>query len=90
MKLPGCTNPGPRRKRRTEKFARFVSRRFDARMKIRIGIGHALCENDAIDLERRLNEALPNIDDSFITSLGAGMGAHSGPGTLAIAVQQLP
>ena len=77
------------RKKRIEKFARFIARRVDVGSKLRIGIGHALCEADAAELEHRLKNTLPNISDSFITSLGAGIGAHGGPGTLAIAVQTL-
>jgi DegV family protein with EDD domain len=78
------------RARRIAKFARFVSRRCDRNMKLRIGIGHALCEDDAVELERRLKDALPNIIGSFVTSLGAGFGVHGGPGTLAVAVQHQP
>lgn len=75
------------RDRYIPKFARFVARRFDRKTKLRIGVGHALCEDDAIELERRLKEALPNIVGSFVTTLGAGFGVHGGPGTLAVAVQ---
>ena len=76
--------------RRIEKFARFLSRRLDRKRKFRVGIGHALCEDDAVELERRLKDALPNIASSFVTSLGAGIGVHGGPGTLAVAVQLQP
>ena len=75
------------RSRRIEKFARFLLRHVDKRTKLRIGIGHALCEEDALELERRLKDALPNIAGSFVSSLGSGIGAHGGPGTLAVAVQ---
>jgi hypothetical protein len=78
------------RGRRIEKFARFLSGRLDKDRKLRIGIGHALCEDDAVELERRLKSAMPNIVSSFVTSLGAGIGAHGGPGTLAIAAQDYP
>ena len=78
------------RARRIEKFARFLSGRLDKDRKLRIGIGHALCEYDAVELERRLKSAMPNIVSSFVTSLGAGIGAHGGPGTLAIAAQDYP
>jgi DegV family protein with EDD domain len=75
------------RKNRIEKFARFISRRVDTGANLRVGIGHALCENDAIKLERCLKDALPNISGSFVTALGAGFGVHGGPGTLVIAAQ---
>ena len=75
---------------RIGKFARFISKRMPKETRLRIGIGHALCENDAIDLETRLKDLMPNIVSSFVTSLGAGIGAHGGPGTLAVAVQDHP
>jgi hypothetical protein len=69
------------------KFARFISRRLRKEGRLRIGIGHALCEPDALELERRLKETLPNIVDSFVAPLGAGIGVHGGPGTIAVGVQ---
>ncbi len=80
----------PGRNRRIEKFARFLTRRMDTKTNLRIGIGHALCKKDAIELERRLKDAMPNVIGSFVTSLGAGIGAHGGPGTLAVAIQDYP
>jgi len=78
------------RDRRIARFARFLVRRMARNTRLRIGIGHALCEEDAIQLEQRLKNSLPNIVSSFVTSLGAGIGAHGGPGTLAVAVQDYP
>jgi DegV family protein with EDD domain len=78
------------RGRRVARFVRFVSRRLDANARLRIGIGHALCEDDALELECRIKKSLPNITSSFVTTLGAGFGVHGGPGTLIVAVQILP
>ncbi|MFQ6006362.1 MAG: DegV family protein [Woeseia sp.] len=72
---------------RIPKFARFLSKRLKSQAQLRIGIGHALCEDDAIELERRLRETMPNIRQTFITALGAGVGVHGGPGTLVVAAQ---
>ena len=77
------------RRNRIAKFARFIARCVDTKSNLRVGIGHALCENDAVELECRVKDVLPNVTTSFVTSLGAGFGVHGGPGTLAIAVQQL-
>ena len=52
-----------------------------------LAIGHAACPGAARELERQLREALPNIKRLTMTELGAGLGAHAGPGTLAIAMQ---
>lgn len=73
---------------RIPKFARFLSKRLKSQADLRIGIGHALCEDDAIELEHSLRETMPNIRHSFITPLGAGVGVHGGPGTLVVAAQQ--
>ena len=78
------------RDRRIARFARFLVRRMAKNTRLRIGIGHALCQEDAIQLEQTLKDSLPNIVSSFVTSLGAGIGAHGGPGTLAVAVQDYP
>lgn len=75
------------REDRVSKFARLISKRLDKRAKLTIAIGHALCEDDAVELERLLQGALPNIVRSFVTPLGSGIGVHGGPGTIAVAVQ---
>ncbi len=49
-----------------------------------IFISHADCEKDALLLKSYLQKTLPSIKDYLISPLGAIIGAHSGPGTLAI------
>jgi DegV family protein with EDD domain len=75
------------RDKRISKFARLLAKRLDDRAELAIGIGHALCEDDALELERQLRELLPNIVRCFVTPLGSGIGAHGGPGTIAVAAQ---
>ena len=72
---------------RLRKFARHVVRRARDAGPISMVIGHAACPDDARELERRLREALPNIRRLTMAELGAGLGAHAGPRTLAIAMQ---
>lgn len=79
------------RRNRIKKFARFVAR-FIARYASKhetsnIAIAHAVCLDDAIALERQLRENVPQIARLSMTNLGAGIGAHGGPGTLLVAVQ---
>ncbi len=71
---------------RVERFARHVARRAP-RGPLEIGIGHALCEDDAHELERHLRRLVPDIARLVITGLGPGIGAHGGPGTLLAAVR---
>jgi DegV family protein with EDD domain len=69
------------------KFARYIARRSDQTGKLRLAIGHALCEDEAIRLQELLFELLPMIGRCAITGLGSALGVHGGPGTLIVAVQ---
>ena len=75
------------KRNRTNKFARHVVRHARNAGPICLAIGHAACPGAARELERQLRKALPNIKRLTMTELGAGLGAHAGPGTLAIAMQ---
>ena len=90
-----CTTPDGRirlagallgRYRRTERFARFVARRIPPGP-VEIGIGHAICGDDARELEHRLRDRVPDIRKLVVTGLGPGIGVHGGPGTLLAAVR---
>jgi len=75
------------RRNRVRKFARHIVRRARSTGPLNIAIGHATCPNDARELERYLREYLPQIERMTISELGAGLGAHTGPGALVIATQ---
>jgi DegV family protein with EDD domain len=75
---------------RLEKFAGHVLRRVDRRARLRIAIGHAICEDDAHVLQRLLLSALADVESARITDLGTAFGVHGGPGTLVVAVQYYP
>ena len=79
-KLPG-------RRKLLPKFARFVAARSDKTVPLRLAIAHALCEDEAHDLETLLRERLPRIVKSSITGLGSALGVHGGPGTLMVGIQ---
>jgi hypothetical protein len=72
---------------RVKKFARHVARRVRSADALSVAIGHATCPDDALELERRLREELPQIKRLTKAELGAGLGAHTGPGTLIISTQ---
>ena len=78
--LPGRRNLLP-------KFARYIARRSDRKVPLRLAIGHALCEDEAREFEPVLRKYLPGIVKSSITGLGSALGAHGGPGTLVVAIQ---
>ena len=79
----------PGRQKLLPKFARYIARRSNRNGKLRLAIGHALCEEEAKSLEVCLREHLSGIGSSTIMDLGAALGVHGGPGTLAVAVQEV-
>jgi DegV family protein with EDD domain len=72
---------------RLRRFSRFVMRRADFALPLRVSIGHALCPADAAELERHLRKELPSIESVTVTELGSALGAHGGRGTLIVATQ---
>ncbi len=69
---------------RRTKFARFVARRAAKVEKLELGIGHAVCADNAEQLAQDLRRRLPNIDRLTICDLGTALGVHGGPGTLIV------
>ena len=69
------------RRNRIERFARYVLKRIPSGP-VEIGIGHAICEEDARQLEKYLRDMVPDIRKLVVTGLGPGIGAHAGPGTI--------
>ena len=75
------------KRNRIDRFAQHVARRISQYPSLKVGIAHAVCPDDAVELERALREKLPQIDRMSVTTLGAGLGAHGGPGTLLVSAQ---
>ena len=69
-----------------EKFARHVARRAPAGP-VEIGVGHAICAEDAAALEQHLHNLLPDIRKSRISGVSPAIGVHGGPGSLLVAVK---
>jgi fatty acid-binding protein DegV len=74
------------RHNRIGRYARYVARRAP-RGPIEIGIGHASCEEDALQLEQHLRQLVPDIRKLVVNGLGPALGVHGGPGTLLVAVR---
>lgn len=72
---------------RVRKFARHVARRVRSTDALVVTIGHAVCADDAHKLATQLRKELPQIRRLAIAELGAGLGAHTGPGTLIVGTQ---
>lgn len=75
------------RKNRVRRFARYVARNTPAAAALDVAIGHAVCRDDAVALERELRGLFDNIHRTTITDIGAALGVHGGPGTLIVATQ---
>lgn len=75
------------RRKRIKRFARYVARLTPAAESLDVAIGHAVCPEDAAELERELRLRFDNIHRTTITDIGAALGVHGGPGTLIVATQ---
>lgn len=77
------------RRNRVKRFARYVAKRVPENT-VEIGIGHAMCEEDAESLVDWLAELRPNVTKVTMTGLGPALGVHAGPNCLLVAVRKLP
>ena len=75
------------RRNRLRKFARYVAKKSLADGPLIVALGHAVCPEDAAELERLLRMEIPHIERFVTTDLGTAVGAHGGPGTLMVATQ---
>jgi DegV family protein with EDD domain len=75
------------RRNRIRRFARYVARKTPMAESLDVAIGHAVCPEDAAELERELRRLFDNIHRTTITDIGAALGVHGGPGTLIVATQ---
>lgn len=76
------------RHRATEKFARFILDRTKSKAEYRLGVGHARSPREAEKLVSLLLEGLPSVRSHYVTEVGTALGAHGGPGTLVVALQE--
>jgi DegV family protein with EDD domain len=74
------------KRNRIERFARFVAKRVPAGP-VEIGVGHAICEEDALELEKHLKALIPDIRRIGVLGLSPAIGVHGGPGTLLVAMR---
>jgi len=70
-----------------ERFARAIVRRLDPKRRWRIVVGHCDCAEDAERLRIAIQARMPNVDAIWVMEAGAGIGAHAGPGSLVLGVQ---
>lgn len=75
------------RRNRINKFARFIASHAKDGEPIEIGVGHAICPEDADQLAADLQKCVAPIDTLKICDLGTGLGVHGGPGTLIVSTR---
>ncbi len=69
------------------RFARHVAKEVRDKGPMIIGVGHAVCPDDARTVESVLRKQLPDAQRISMAELGTAIGVHGGPGTLVIATQ---
>ena len=72
------------RRNRISKFAKFIASHVKDDACVEIGIGQAICPEDADKLALELKQRITSIDKLKICGLGTGLGVHGGPGTLIV------
>jgi len=72
------------RRNRIRKFALFIASHVKDGECVEIGIGQAVCPEDAEELALELKQTIASIDQLKICGLGTGLGVHGGPGTLIV------
>jgi DegV family protein with EDD domain len=70
-----------------ERFARTVARRLDPARRYRLIVGHCDCAGDAERVQASLRVLVRGIDHIWLVETGIAIGAHAGPGSLVIGVQ---
>jgi DegV family protein with EDD domain len=70
-----------------ERFARRIARQLDPARRYRLMVGHCDCAEDAERVKRALVAAVRGIDRIWLLETGIAVGAHAGPGSLIIGVQ---
>jgi DegV family protein with EDD domain len=75
------------RRNRIAKFARFIASHVKDGEAVEIGIGQAVCPEDAEELALELRQRIESVDKLKISGLGTGIGVHGGPGTLIVSTR---
>ena len=70
------------------KISNFISKKLDSDKIYDLAIAHSICEEKAEHLRKLLYDKHPNIKSISILELGCALGSHTGPGTLAVGVQE--
>lgn len=70
-----------------ERFARNIARRLDPARQYRVIIGHCDCAAEAQRVQAALQASDLTLDHTWVVETGVAIGAHAGPGSLVIGIQ---
>jgi len=76
------------KEKRAERFASWISKRYKNPDSYRLMVGHCDNESEAKKLRDKLVTSLPTVHSAFLTSVGTAIGAHAGPATLVVGIQE--
>jgi DegV family protein with EDD domain len=76
------------RDRLPERFAAAVARKLDPAKSWRLLVCHCDCPEDGEVFRRALRARIPHIEADWLIETGSGIGAHAGPGSLVVGVQE--
>jgi DegV family protein with EDD domain len=71
-----------------ERFAAVLARRLDPSKRWRLLVSHCDCEADGERLRRALRARVSQVEVDWLIETGSGIGAHAGPGSLVVGVQE--
>lgn len=77
------------RDRLAERFAAALARRLPPDKRWRLLIGHCDCAEEGERLRDALRRLVPSIERDWLIEAGSGIGAHAGPGSLVVGVQEV-
>ena len=71
-----------------QKLARFVLRKIEPGKTYRLAVGHCNCPDEGEQLLRLLSDGIPQLQGAWLMPAGPALGAHAGPGSLIVGVQE--
>ena len=74
-------------RRRAERLAKFIAKRYATVSAVQVSVGQADCSADAEKFVSALRLRLPQAKKISICDLGTAIGVHGGPGTLVVSIR---
>jgi len=71
-----------------ERLAARLARRLARGRRYRVLVTHCDCPEEGERLRARLLSLAPNIERHWLIEAGAAIGAHAGPGSLVVGIQE--